>query len=360
VGRIELKHTDWDPIILFAGDLYVEEDHEQQNIEQPLIDFIKSHELFGANIEAPICSKGSRQEKYSALRMTPGKAIPLIKELGLRIALLANNHVMDYGAECLSETISYLKEADILYLGAGLHINDAFRPLTLNIHGVRITIINFTTVFTLQSLASIDRPGIAGMKLRTEIHADPYEIFEEPGAPYIVDAKPFQEDLETITDLVEKSSRSSDLTITYIHWGVGALPYSRIILKYMRELSSVIIDRGSSIIIGSHPHILLPSEKINKGIAIYSLGNFLFTHKPKDLLFSNVGGMASIWFSKNKEEFSITLLPLCLNSSGVPMTCPEDYSNIPEIVEFVSISRSMGVRVSPLKWDSLNLLQIAW
>lgn len=360
MGRIELKHTDWDPVILFAGDLYVGEDYEHQGLEQLLIDFVKSHELFGANIEAPICSRGSRQEKYSALRMTPSKAISLIKELGLKIAFLANNHVMDYGAECLSETISHFKEADILYLGAGLHINDAFRPLTLSIRGMRITIINFTTVFTLQSLASIDRPGIAGMRLRTEIHTDPYEIFEEPGAPYIVDAKPFQEDLEMIVDLVEKSSRSSDLTITYIHWGVGALPYSRIILRYMRVLSSVITDKGSNIIIGSHPHVLLPSEKINKGITIYSLGNFLFTHKPKDLLFSNVGGMASLWISKSGGEFSITLLPLCLNKSGVPLICPEDYSNIPEIVEFISISRSRGVKITPLKWDSLNLLQIAW
>lgn len=363
MGRIDPQTSDQEPLILFAGDLYLGEEVAEigtpYNLEKPIADFIASHDLFGVNIEAPICVSGHRQEKYSVLKMDPERVIPAIKRIGVKIAFLANNHIMDYGDRCLSETISHLSRAGVRFTGAGSNIDEALKPLEISIDGVRIAMVNFTTVFTLQSLASIDRAGVAGLRLNTEIHINPYEVFEEPGAPYIVDAEPVKEDLERIADLIEKTSRSSDLTIIYTHWGVGALPYSRIVLNYMRRLTSKLIDRGASIVVGSHPHVLLHPEKIHGGLVIYSLGNFIFTHKPKGLSFSNVGGMLSIRYLRRTKEYAAALLPLCLDEKGFPRICRDSYNSIPEIVEFINLGRAGGIGVSLARWNGLDLIQIS-
>ncbi len=359
--RIDTSSSGLEPLLLFAGDLYIGEStvgDELEKLDSLITYFINSHKIFCVNVEAPICKGGLRQEKYSTLKMDPEKVLPLLRKIGIKVAFLANNHIMDYGDEALSETISNLSRLGVSYLGAGSNINEAFKPLEINIDGVKITLINFTTVFTLQSLASIDRAGIAGLRYKTKIFINPYEIFEEPGAPYIVDTEPIQEDLERILSLTERSSESSDLTIVYVHWGVGSLPYSKLILRYMRMLSSMLIDKNVDIIIGSHPHILLHSEKIKGGLAIYSLGNFIFTYKPKELLFSNVGGMLSIWHSEKSGEYRIYLLPIRLDNYGLPRICSENYSEIFEVAEFMNLSRSGGVQVSIARWEDLNLLRL--
>ena len=43
-----------------------------------------------------------------------------------------------------------------------------------------------------------------------------------------------------------------------------------------RKLGKKFIDKGASLVIGSHVHCIQGFEKYNKGLICYSLGNFIF------------------------------------------------------------------------------------
>jgi len=351
------------PLVVFLGDIYVDSGMDVNGtdyINRQLLGFISKHPYRAANVEGSICKNGYKQEKYSALKIEPSKFIRYLKILGLNIALLANNHTMDYGEECLYEMLETFRDNSVNYAGAGKNIYEAFKSLTIKVRGIKITIFNFSTVFIPQSRASVDKPGIAGIRMRTYLNISYYDIYEEPGAPYVIGAEPLEEDLNMIREIIAKDLEAADLRIVYIHWGIGSLPYSQIVLNYMRKLSRFFADLGIDLIIGSHPHILLPCEKIGKSAVIYSIGNFIFTHKPKDLVFSNVGGIVSISYSNSVGGIVVDLMPVCLDNIGFPKICPEPFENILEIYMFAKLSERQGINPHTIIRDGLKMYRLTY
>ena len=48
--------------------------------------------------------------------------------MGVDLALLANNHVYDYGKDAMLDTLDTLTNADIKYFGAGANLEEAMKP----------------------------------------------------------------------------------------------------------------------------------------------------------------------------------------------------------------------------------------
>ena len=71
-----------------------------------------------ANYEMPLSTRGQPIEKLANIRADPAIA-PDIGRLGLDVVSLANNHMMDYGADALADTIANLDEQGIRHVGAG-------------------------------------------------------------------------------------------------------------------------------------------------------------------------------------------------------------------------------------------------
>ena len=68
-----------------------------------------------------------------------------------------------------------------------------------------------------------------------------------------------------------------DAVIVYTHWGTE---YSQSPEKSQREFGRKYIEYGATAVIGSHPHVLQPWEKVvtkdgREGLILYSLGNFV-------------------------------------------------------------------------------------
>ena len=59
------------------------------------------------------------------------------------VACLANNHVFDYGLAGFRETLDVLRGSGIRTVGAGLSFDEAIAPLTVNVRGTGVTILNF-------------------------------------------------------------------------------------------------------------------------------------------------------------------------------------------------------------------------
>lgn len=65
-----------------------------------------------------------------------------------------------------------------------------------------------------------------------------------------------------------------DVIVVVIHWGRELLHKP---LPYQIQIKNHLVSLGVDVIIGSHPHVLEPHCKMQKGTLVaYSLGNFLF------------------------------------------------------------------------------------
>ncbi len=82
-----------------------------------------------ANLECAITPREevwSRTPKEFHFRSGP-EAIPFLQAANVRCVSLANNHVMDFGAGGLEDTIFHLDEAGIHHAGAGPTLAEARR-----------------------------------------------------------------------------------------------------------------------------------------------------------------------------------------------------------------------------------------
>ena len=83
------------------------------------------------NNEFAYSTRGSRiQEKSYTFRANP-KRVDILKEMGVDIVSLANNHALDYGVDALLDTFTTLEEAGIDYVGQVLILTVPRHPFTI-------------------------------------------------------------------------------------------------------------------------------------------------------------------------------------------------------------------------------------
>jgi hypothetical protein len=233
--------------VLIAGDLFVSDACRGKNLFEPSIQALFAAADFRiVNLEAPLAAPDKNRRIYKTgpnLRGSPEVQIPLLEALRVDLVTLANNHVMDYGAAGLSETLVHLRSAGIRPVGAGLTLEEAARPFVLEREGLRVGILNFGE----NEWASAG-PGRGG--------SNPYDPL-------------------AILDGIREVRKSCDQVILIIHGGQEDYNYPtpRMVREYR-----FYAENGASAVVGHHPHAISGSE-VHRGVPIfYSLGNFLFTH----------------------------------------------------------------------------------
>ena len=96
-----------------------------------------------------------------------------------------------------------------------------------------------------------------------------------------------------------KQKQKSDVVIVAVHWGKeGHSEISDLQHEYANYFASLGVD----VVIGNHPHLIQPIEKIDHTLVVYSLGNFLSTMKDA---YNQLEGMISFNFVKKENEISI-------------------------------------------------------
>lgn len=248
--------------LIAGGDILIKEnllntffEKEKSCIFSEIKSYVNSADIAFANLETPLLIHGERNpEKDSALPFlkTDPRIAEAIQDAGFNVICLANNHTMDYGREGLAQTISALKKHNIKYLGAGMSIMEARRPLYLEKKGLKFTFL----AYSIASPAGKKEPGCSPLR-----------------ASYIVED-------------IKKNRRGSDFIIVSLHQGIE---YSDYPVPEHRKLAQSLIDNGASIVLGHHPHVLQGAEFYKNGIIIHSMGNIIFdqTKEEDDERLSN-------------------------------------------------------------------------
>ena len=184
--------------LTFVGDVLmaskVEDILKQKGYDYPYTnvkDYLTKPDYTIANLETPITTRGTVQNKDYVYRSSP-LALPALKASGIDLVNLANNHVMDYGTEGLLDTMDALDQEDIKRVGAGKDLKEAYRPVIVEKEGVKIAFFGFSRVVPEASWK-------AG-----------------PGHPGVAETYSYKLPVEAI----QKARESADLVVVVAHWGV--------------------------------------------------------------------------------------------------------------------------------------------
>lgn len=287
VSPVPGKDTDYDFTVCFAGDINLDEKwattkylNQCKNgiydcISPELIQYMNDADIMCLNNEFTYSKRGTPLPgKAYTFRAKP-KRVQILKQLGVDVVKLANNHVYDYGADALSDTFSTLDSAGISYIGAGKDLTEAMKPCYFEIDGKKIA-------FVAASRAE-------------KYPMTPQAADSSPGILRCYDTKLFKQ-------VIKKAREKADFVIAYVHWGTE---YSYDLEPVQRETAKKYLDCGADIIIGAHTHCLQGMEYHDGKPIVYSLGNYWFNEKTLDTMLLRL----HFYGNKNKEHLEVQIIP---------------------------------------------------
>lgn len=169
----------------------------------------------------------------------------VLKNSGINVLNVANNHIMEHGVEGFIHTLETLHAKRLSTFG---EIEDG-NPKILTIQDEEIMIC--ITGFCDERVCSKKNPSC-------------YSSLDE----------------KQIFDTLERmKALHPDVMIFVFHWGNE---YIHLPSLEQRQLAHKLIDGGVHLIIGHHPHVIQPYEQYKNGHIIYSLGNFCFDDVQSD------------------------------------------------------------------------------
>lgn len=196
----------------------------------------KSSDFTIVNLETTLSNSGN----FTGYPMfsSPVEIVSGLKKAGVDVVALANNHCCDKGSNGLSNTMQFIENDDLNYIGTGQ--DDGKTHITVLRKGnFRIAVLNYTY-------------GTNGMPIPKGFQVN------------LVDT------LEIKSTLDKISQMPINKVIVFFHWG-----YEYQTKEHLEQidLARWCVDNGVDYVVGSHPHVVQPIDTANK--VVYSLGNLV-------------------------------------------------------------------------------------
>ncbi|MDA8387259.1 MAG: CapA family protein [Nitrospiraceae bacterium] len=296
LGYVELAERAHGPIPRPAGFSYIWGDAlEEFRRTGPDVKII--------NLETAVTGTGDYEDKGINYRMHPYN-IPCITAAGIDCCALANNHVLDWGAGGLLETLRTLKGAGLACCGAGGNIGEASAPAVIGTARGRVL------VFSMGSVTS----GIPRSWAAAE---------NRPGVNLLEDFS-LGEAL-ALKGKIEKGRRGNDVVVASIHWG-GNWGYG--VPERMRRFAHQLIEEaGVDIIHGHSSHHPKGIEVHGGKLILYGCGDFINDYEGIAGYEEFRGDLGLMYFAKtdpgNGNLISLRMTPTLMrrfrvNRAGTP------------------------------------------
>ena len=185
-------------------------------------------------------------------RMHP-RNVPCLTAANINCCELGNNHVLDWGYDGLTETLSVLQNAGIAVAGGGRNSKEAAAPAILEVTGKgRVIVFSF----------GMESSGVP-RQWAAEMH--------KPGVNFLPDLS--AQSVARIGAQIHAVKRVGDIVVVSIHWGGNwgyAIPGEHI------EFAHELIDVGNVDVIHGHSsHHPIAVEVYNDKSILYGCGDFL-------------------------------------------------------------------------------------
>ena len=290
--------------ISFIGDILIHDRvYEPARVADGTFDFtpnlknvqslLNNADMTIANQESMIGGTDIGLSSYPSFN-SPYEVADVLKESGIDLVTMANNHTLDRGEKAIQSAISYWNQLGIPYTGAFLSEEDQRNIRTLERNGIVFSFLAYTY-------------GTNGIETPKD-------------KPYLVN----RIEEKTIEQDIVQASAMSDVVVVSLHFGKE---YERMPNEEQKQIAEKTAKAGADIIIGHHPHVLQPMEWIERddgkrSFVAYSLGNF-FTGQNGD--YKDIGGVLTINVEKKLENGEIILK----EPSFIPTFVNKDYHVYP-------------------------------
>ena len=275
-------------------------------------DIVKNYDLAYYNQETILGGSEIGVSSYPAFN-SPYEVGDATIDTGFNLVSLATNHTLDRGEKAIINSLNYWnKKSNVLTSGSYLSNNDRNKVNIKEVNNITYTMLNYTY-------------GTNGIKV-------------PEGKEYLVNIWPctgnnpdndtkYQEYKEVVKEDILRVRDKVDLLIVAMHFGVE---YTHVPTKYQIDMAEFLSSLGVDIIIGTHPHVIMPITYINDTLVIYSLGNFLSAQDTNNDYNTTVGLLSSIKITKNIDKDNNSSIKLSdLNNELIYTTNKDGYKIIP-------------------------------
>ena len=275
-------------------------------------DIVKNYDLAYYNQETILGGSEIGVSSYPAFN-SPYEVGDATIDTGFNLVSLATNHTLDRGEKAIINSLNYWNnKSNVLTSGSYLSNNDRNKVNIKEVNNITYTMLNYTY-------------GTNGIKV-------------PEGKEYLVNIWPctgnnpdndtkYQEYKEVVKEDILRVRDKVDLLIVAMHFGVE---YTHVPTNYQIDMAEFLSSLGVDIIIGTHPHVIMPITYINDTLVIYSLGNFLSAQDTNIDYNTTVGLLSSIKITKNIDKDNNSSIKLSdLNNELIYTTNKDGYKIIP-------------------------------
>ncbi len=278
--------------IAFAGDVHFAERTADRLAADPSTAFgvaapgLAVADLTVVNLETAITTGGEPEPKSFTFRAPPS-AFDALRDAGVDVASMANNHGADYGMAGVQESLDAIAASGFPVIGFGKDAAVAYAPLHRDINGVDVAIIAASQVrdHTLENFSAGARsPGIANA-------FDP-----------------------TLIENVKAAVAKGSTVVVFLHWGTE---YEGCPNGDQQHLADELAAAGATAVIGTHAHVLQGAGWRPDGAYVaYGLGNYLWWRSFGNEQDDN--GVLTLTFRAG-DVVGATFAPSHLDDTGVPV-----------------------------------------
>ena len=275
-------------------------------------DIVKNYDLAYYNQETILGGSEIGVSSYPAFN-SPYEVGDATIDTGFNLVSLATNHTLDRGEKAIINSLNYWNnKSNVLTSGSYLSNDDRNKVNIKEVNNITYTMLNYTY-------------GTNGIKV-------------PEGKEYLVNIWPctgnnpdndtkYQEYKEVVKEDILRVRDKVDLLIVAMHFGVE---YTHVPTNYQIDMAEFLSSFGVDIIIGTHPHVIMPITYINDTLVIYSLGNFLSAQDTNNDYNTTVGLLSSIKITKNIDKDNNSSIKLSdLNNELIYTTNKDGYKIIP-------------------------------
>ena len=270
-----------------------------QELQQAEVDFrIVNLETAITSTETPWPGKGIhyRMHPQNAGCLSAGR---------ISACALANNHVLDWGYDGLSETLQALDAAGIAHSGAGNDAEEATQPALLDAAAKgRVLLFSFGSTTS----------GIPQEWKATDI---------SPGINLLDDLS--EATAAQICDQMRAHQQPGDLIVASIHWGSNwgyEIPREQVLFAHR------LIEEGVAIVHGHSSHHVKAIEVFKGRLVLYGCGDFLTDYEGISGYEIFRGDLALMYFveldSRSGELVTARLVPMQMRRFRLERASPAD------------------------------------
>ena len=280
--------------VAFAGDVHFEGRTQPRLTVQspetalgPLSRTLADADLSVLNLETAITGRGAPEPKTYTFRTTP-KALSVLKDSGVDVVSLANNHAVDFGADGLVDTLAAKDSSPIPVLGVGHNAKEAYAPYVTTVRGVKVAVVAASQVEDITNQewrAGAHKPGIASAL-----------------------------DVPALVSAVQAAKQQAPVVLVYLHWGEeGKACPTAAQTTIAKKLAAV----GASAVVGTHAHTMVGSGMLGNTYVGYGFGNFLW-YGTSNYAFSNETGVTTLTLAADGKVTGEAFAPATIDDKGIP------------------------------------------